>query len=221
MKIAISPIAHVPTSCKKLMILSRSEYLIIFTPHCYHRMATTVSSPSVRGAYPETRTASSDMPPHHPACMRSQCDAPVALLPPGPPSRLTLERLTTRSSPLNFHRRALNSGPLHLVVSGQLRGTPGSNIRAKPTTRSHSCRPDASVSPLQVSAAAPSVRGGTPRTRMPGVCNHHNTSKLVRGRLRKIWRHASPRRPPATVVDARRAIRVEGIFRILLHHQKL
>ncbi len=86
-------------------------------------------------------------------------------------------------------------------------------------------RPPATVvdarSPLQVPVAAPSVRGGTPRTRVPGVCNRHNTSRLVRGRLRKIWRHASPRRPPATVVDARRAIRVEGIFRILLHHQKL
>ena len=44
------------------------------------------------GHTPETRAASLDMPPHHPACMRSRCDAPVALLPlpPGPPSRLTL-----------------------------------------------------------------------------------------------------------------------------------
>ena len=56
---------------------------------------------------------------------------------------------------------------------------------------------------------------------MPGVCTLHNTSRLVRGRLRKIWRHASPRRMTAIAVDARRAIRVEGIFRILLHHQKL
>ena len=48
----------------------------------------------------------------------------------------------------------------------------------------------------------PSVRGGTPRTRVLGVCNSHNTPRLVRGRLRKIWRHASPRRPPATTVDA-------------------
>ena len=42
-----------------------------------------------------------------------------------------------------------------------------------------------------------SVRGGTPRTRVTGVCNRHNTSRLVRGRLRNIWRHASPgvRRP--------------------------
>ena len=33
----------------------------------------------------ETRPASSDMPPHHPACMRARCDAPVALLPPRAP----------------------------------------------------------------------------------------------------------------------------------------
>ena len=33
----------------------------------------------------ETRPASSDMPPHHPACMRARCDAPVALLPPSAP----------------------------------------------------------------------------------------------------------------------------------------
>ena len=69
--------------------------------------------------------------------------------------------------------------------------------------------------------SSPSVRGGTPRTHVPGVCNLHNTSRLLRGRLRKIWRHASPRRPPATAIDARRAIHVEGIFGILLHHQKL
>ena len=78
-----------PRRAKKLMILSRSEYLVILSPHRYRRTSTTVSSPSVRGAYPETRTAFSAMPPHHPACMRSQCDAPVALLPPrapGPPN---------------------------------------------------------------------------------------------------------------------------------------
>ena len=37
-----------PRHAKKLMILSRSEYLIIFTPHRYRRTSTTVSSPSVR-----------------------------------------------------------------------------------------------------------------------------------------------------------------------------
>ena len=34
------------------------------------------------GHAPETRPASSDMPPHHPACMRDRYDPPVALLPP-------------------------------------------------------------------------------------------------------------------------------------------
>ena len=115
----------------------------------------------------------------------------------------------------------MTSGPPHPVVLGQPIGTLWSNIRARPTARSPSCRPHASVSPLQVPAAVPSMKGGTPRTRVPGVCNRHNTSRLVRGRLRKIWRHASPRRPPATVVDVRRAIRVEGSVQILLHHKKL
>ena len=104
----------------------------------------------------------------------------------------------------------MTSAPPHPVVLGQPIGTLWSHIRARPTARSPPCRPDAS---------APSVRGGTPWTRGPDVCTRHNTYRLVRGRLRKIWRHASPRRPPATAVDARRAIRVEGIFRILLHHQ--
>ena len=115
----------------------------------------------------------------------------------------------------------MTNGPLHPVVSVRPIVTPGSNIRAKPTATSTPCRPDASVSPLQVPTAAPSVRRGTPRRRVPGVCNRHHTSRLVRGRLRKIWRHASPRRPSATVVDARRAIRVEGSVQILLHRQKL
>ena len=75
-----------PRRAKKLMILSCSEYLIIFTPHRYRRTSTTVSSPSVRGGHAlETRVASSDMPPHHPASMRARCDAPVALLPPRAP----------------------------------------------------------------------------------------------------------------------------------------
>ena len=75
-----------PRRAKKIMILSRSEYLVILTPHRYRRTSTTVSSPSVRGGHAsETRPASSDMPPHHPACMRARCDAPVALLPPSAP----------------------------------------------------------------------------------------------------------------------------------------
>ena len=38
-----------PRRAKKLMILSRSEYLVILTPHRYRRTSTTVSSPFVRG----------------------------------------------------------------------------------------------------------------------------------------------------------------------------
>ena len=79
-----------PRHAKKLMILSRSEYLIIFTPHRYRRTSTTVSPPSVRGAQPGDACCLFGMPPHHPACMRARCDAPVALLPPVPSSRLTL-----------------------------------------------------------------------------------------------------------------------------------
>mgnify|MGYP001677172856 CR=1 FL=1 len=37
------------------------------------------------GHAPETHPASSDMPPHHPACMRARYDGPVALLPPRAP----------------------------------------------------------------------------------------------------------------------------------------
>ena len=46
-----------PRRIKKLMILSRSEYLIIFTPHRYRRTSTTVSLPSVRGATPQRRVS--------------------------------------------------------------------------------------------------------------------------------------------------------------------
>ena len=140
--------------------------------------------------------------------------------PSGPTRHNRVER-STGQSPSVQSQRALTSGPLHPVVSGRPRGTPGSNIRARPTATSTPCRPDASVSPLRVPAAAPSVRGGTHRRRVLGVCNRLNTSRLVRGRLRKILRYATPRRPPATVVDVRRAIRVEGSVQILLHHKKL
>ena len=75
-----------PRRAKKLMILSCSKYLIIFTLHRYRRTSTTVSLPSVRGGHnPEMRAASSDMTQHHPACMRARYDAPVALLPPQGP----------------------------------------------------------------------------------------------------------------------------------------
>ena len=178
-----------PCRAKKLMILSHSEYLVILTPQRYRRTSTTVSSSSVRGGGTPRRRVPPLRTCHHTtphvrgpgATLRWHCYPLV------PPSRLTMERLTTRSSPLTSHGRSLTSGPLHPVVSGQHRGTPGSNIRAKPTATSTPCRPDASVSPLQVPAAATSVRGGgTPRRRVLGVCNRLNTSRFVRGRLCKI-----------------------------------
>ena len=63
---------------------------------------------------------------------------------------------------MTLHGRASTSGTLHPVVLGQPIGTLWSNIRARPTARSPLCRPDASVSPLQVPAAPPSVRGAHP-----------------------------------------------------------
>ena len=60
-----------PRRAKKLMILSRSEYLIIFTPHRYCRTSTTVSSPSVRGGHtPETRAERLHPPQHFQTCER-------------------------------------------------------------------------------------------------------------------------------------------------------
>ena len=51
---------------KKHMILSRSEYLIIFTPHRYRRTSsTTVSSPSVRGGHTPETWAGRLQPPQH------------------------------------------------------------------------------------------------------------------------------------------------------------
>ena len=108
----------------------------------------------------DTRAASSDMPPHHPACMRARCDAPVALLPPRAPVPPNPVAFDHRINHLTLHGRDLISGPLHPVVLGQPIGTLWSNIWAKARERPHPCSPDASVSPLQVPAAAASVRGG-------------------------------------------------------------
>ena len=122
------------------------------------------AAPSVRGGghTPDTRAASSDMPPHHPACMRARCDAPVALLPPSAPVPPNPVAFDHGIYPFDFARTGLTSGPPHPVVLGQPIGTHWSNIRGRPTARSPPCRPHASVSPLQVSAAAPFVRGAHP-----------------------------------------------------------
>ena len=73
--------------------------------------------------------------------MRAPRDVPVALLPPRPLSRLTLERLTKRSNPLTSAGRDLTNGPLHSVVVGQPIGTLRNKVRAKPTARFPPCRP--------------------------------------------------------------------------------
>ena len=65
------------------------------------------------------------------------------------------------------------------------------------------------------------MKGVTLRRRMPGVGSRHHTSRHVRGPDGRFGGLASPRRPPATVVDTRRAIRIEGIVQILLHHEQL
>ena len=81
-----------PRRAKKLMILSRSEYLIIFTSHRYRRTSTTVSSSSVSGGpRPEDVCrlfGHATTPPR-------MYEGPVQrsggiATPPGPPSRLTL-----------------------------------------------------------------------------------------------------------------------------------
>ena len=75
-----------PTSCKKthdfiaLRVFSNIDAASL-PQNVYYRVIAVREG----GHTPETRAASSDMPPHHPACMRARCDAPVALLPPSAP----------------------------------------------------------------------------------------------------------------------------------------
>ena len=86
MKKTIIPIAHVPTSCKKthdfiaLRVFSNIDAASL-PQNIYYRVIAVREG----GHALEMRAASSDMPPHHPACMRARCDAPVALLPPSAP----------------------------------------------------------------------------------------------------------------------------------------
>ena len=73
-----------PTSCKKthdfiaLRVFSNIDAASL-PQNVYYRV---IAVREVGGHNPETRAASSDMPPHHPACMRARCDALVALLAP-------------------------------------------------------------------------------------------------------------------------------------------
>ena len=75
-----------PTSCKKthdfiaLRVFSNIDAASL-PQNVYYRFIAVREG----GHNPETRAASSDMPQHHPACMRARYDAPVALLPPRAP----------------------------------------------------------------------------------------------------------------------------------------
>ena len=75
-----------PTSCKKnhdfiaLRVFSNIDAASL-PQNVYYRVIAVREG----GHAPETRPTSSDMPPHHPACMRARCDPPVALLPPSAP----------------------------------------------------------------------------------------------------------------------------------------
>ena len=75
-----------PTSCKKNhdfiapRVFSNIDAASL-PQNIYYRVIAVREG----GHAPETRPASSDMQPHHPACMRARCDAPVALLPPRAP----------------------------------------------------------------------------------------------------------------------------------------
>ena len=75
-----------PTSCKKThdfiaLRVFNNIHAASLPQNVYYRVIAVREG----GHAPETRPASSDMPPHHPACMRARCDAPVALLPPSAP----------------------------------------------------------------------------------------------------------------------------------------
>ena len=179
------------------MIFSHSEYFVILTLHRYRKTSTTVSLPSVRGATTRRRE-----PPLR-ACLSTtpQACGPGTQLrwhcyPPGPPSRLPLYHLTTGSSPFTLHGPALPSGPLHPVVLGRPRGTLCSNIRAKPTPTSTPCRPDAPVSPLQVPAASPSVRGWAHPGDACRLFGHATTPpRMYEGPVRRSGGIATPQGP--------------------------
>ena len=75
-----------PTSCKKthdfiVLRVFNNIHAASLPQNVYYRVIVVREG----GHAPKTRPASSDMPPHHPACMRARCDAPVALLPPSAP----------------------------------------------------------------------------------------------------------------------------------------
>ena len=75
-----------PASCKKThdfiaLRVFNNIHAASLPQNVYYRVIAVREG----GHTPETRAASSDMPQHHPACMRARYDAPVALLPPRAP----------------------------------------------------------------------------------------------------------------------------------------
>ena len=154
-------------------------------------------SPSVRGTTPRRRVLT--LQTCH-RMLRHVC-GPVAMLwwhcnPPRPPAGLTLDQLTHGSTPLTFAGRGLTNRLLHLAVIGQPIGTLRIKVRAQPTARFAPCLPDVAVSPLHATAAATSVRGVTLRSRVPGACTCHHTSRRVRGPSARPGGIATP--PPST-----------------------
>ena len=149
--------------------------------------------------------------------MRTRCDALVALLPPKAPGRPNRGPVDPEIYAFDFRRTGFD----------QWTFSPGCDRSAHRNTSEQGlgpthpkippCRPDVPVSPLQVPAAVPSVKGVTLRSRVPGVCTCHHTSRHVRGPSARFGGIATPRRPPTTLVDMRRTIRNGGFLRILLH----
>ena len=158
-------------------------------------LQVTAAVPSAEGGHtPEPQDGRLRVPHHFHTCIRTRCGVSVALLHPDGHHEAPLTR---RSSPLTFVGRGLTNRLLHLVVIGRPIGTLHNRVRAQPTTGSPPCRPDAAVSPLQVPAAAPSMKGVTLRSRVPGVCTCHHTSRHVRGPSDRFGGIASPEGPRA------------------------
>ncbi|XBJ28322.1 hypothetical protein VPH35_005446 [Triticum aestivum] len=87
----------------------------------------------------------------------TQCSGGIAT-PRRPPTGLTLDQLTWRSTPLTFVIRDLTNRRFHLVMIGQPIGTLENKVWAKPTIRFPPSRPNVAVFPFQVSTASPSMK---------------------------------------------------------------
>ena len=98
---------------------------------------------------------------------------------------------------MTFTGRGLTEGHFHLAVTGRHIGTLRITVRAQPTARFPPCLPDVVVSTLRVTAAATSVRGVTPRSRVPGAYTRHHSSTHVRGPGARPRGIATPQSPPS------------------------